>query len=321
MSVTRHEMQDLALASSLLNRAAFGEEDVSVGELLARAVEKAGPRREASISVRAVEAETGASSVMLAAGQPQLSTFQRRLFLRSIIPVLPTTTYSTPFVRELAPMSSEGGASGVPEGGAKPDVGAGLSFTPILNTPGVLAAQFTASEQLLADSAAFVAYTNARLPYELRVAEERAVISGNGEPANADIVGIVHTAGVAAVTGTDLPAGIVNAAAAVAGNGALPDTVVCNAADYWTAYGAAPVFFDGDSLRLTVIPTVGVPAGTAVVGAFATGAVINDRQQVTVEAFNQHADYASNGLVLVLAEERVGFEVLQPWSFAVATGF
>lgn len=325
MTITRQSLEELAEAADLLNRAAYPTEDIGVGERLAIAVgdqlRRFGGRlsRDVVIQMRAIETESGTGSTLLAAGQPQLAPFQRRLFLRAVVPVLPTSEWMTPFVRELSPLSGEGGASGVAETSTKPDMGSTLAFEQLPNTPGTLAADCTVSEQLMADAPAFVKYVNTRLPYLLKVREEIAMIGGNGEVVNGGITGILHTPGVdTSATGTDLPGAIVAAAGKVAGNGVLPDIAIVNAADYWTAYEAAPVFFDADSLRLTLIPTTGVQAGTTIVGD-STAMVINDREQASVTAFNQHADYAAKGLVLVLGEERVGFEVLQPWALSVAT--
>lgn len=301
----------------------------TAGGLLAEAV-RGNPRAvRHAVQVRSLT-ETGPGSSLLAAGQPVVGPpQQRRLFLRDRVPVVPASTFSVPFVRELNPQSSETGASGVAEGALSVNVENAVNFQPIPVQPGMLAINLTATEQLVDDSPAFVQYVDSRLPYLARVREEVAAFSGNGEVGNAGIVGILRDPAVTAgaVADAALVSTVLSLAANVAANGAVPDSAFVNAGDWLRALRAA--YSTGtaglsigvlDEAPFDVLPSVSIPSGTVVVGDFARGAALVERAGVTVEYFPQHADYRARNLVLIQATERVGFVITQPWAFSYATG-
>jgi HK97 family phage major capsid protein len=67
--------------------------------------------------------------------------------------------------------------------------------------------------------------------------------------------------------------------------------------------------------RMPVIDTPAIPEGTALVGAFGTGAQIYDREQATIRISEQHADFFVRNAIVVLAEERLALAVKRPESF------
>lgn len=69
---------------------------------------------------------------------------------------------------------------------------------------------------------------------------------------------------------------------------------------------------------MTLVEEPGMTANRAVVGYF-RDAVLWDRQQATVQAFDQHKDFAARNLVYLLAEWWGAFGVLQPKSFCDCT--
>jgi HK97 family phage major capsid protein len=62
-----------------------------------------------------------------------------------------------------------------------------------------------------------------------------------------------------------------------------------------------------------------VSAGTAVIGAFNVGATVFQREPITILTADQHADFFVRNLIVVLAEERLGFAVYYPASFVELT--
>ena len=67
-----------------------------------------------------------------------------------------------------------------------------------------------------------------------------------------------------------------------------------------------------------VVVTSAMVPGTALVGAFSTGAQVFRRGGLTVEASNSHSDYFRKNLTAVRAEERLGLAVYRPAAFATA---
>jgi HK97 family phage major capsid protein len=71
--------------------------------------------------------------------------------------------------------------------------------------------------------------------------------------------------------------------------------------------------------RLPVIDTPAIAEGTALVGAFGTGAQLYDREQATVRITDSHADFFVKNAIVVLAEERLALAVKRPESFVEVT--
>lgn len=71
--------------------------------------------------------------------------------------------------------------------------------------------------------------------------------------------------------------------------------------------------------RMPVIDTPAIPEGTALVGAFGTGAQLYDREQATIRISEQHADFFVRNAVVVLAEERLALATKRPESFVKVT--
>ena len=67
-----------------------------------------------------------------------------------------------------------------------------------------------------------------------------------------------------------------------------------------------------------VVVTAAIARGTALVGAFATGAQIFRRGGLSVEASNSHADFFQKNKTAIRAEERLALAVYRPQAFATA---
>ena len=71
--------------------------------------------------------------------------------------------------------------------------------------------------------------------------------------------------------------------------------------------------------RIPVIDTPAIASGTALVGAFGTGAQLYDREAATIRISEQHSDFFVRNAVVVLAEERLALAVKRPESFVKVT--
>jgi HK97 family phage major capsid protein len=67
--------------------------------------------------------------------------------------------------------------------------------------------------------------------------------------------------------------------------------------------------------RMPVIDTPAIAEGTALVGAFGTGAQLYDREQASIRISEQHADFFVRNAIVVLAEQRLALAVKRPEAF------
>lgn len=77
--------------------------------------------------------------------------------------------------------------------------------------------------------------------------------------------------------------------------------------------GDAPIW------RLPRVESMAMTEGSVLVGAFKLGATVLERQGVTILTADQHSDFFIRNLVVVLAEERLGFPIYFPAAFVDVT--
>lgn len=71
--------------------------------------------------------------------------------------------------------------------------------------------------------------------------------------------------------------------------------------------------------RMPVVDTPAMPEGTALVGAFGTGAQLYDREGSSIRISENHEDFFVRNAIVVLAEERLALAVKRPESFVEVT--
>lgn len=234
---------------------------------------------------------------------------------------------SIPYIRELNAVTNETGATGVKEGSAKPE--ATIEFDPADAPVRKIAAWVPVTSEIIEDAPTLATYIDRRLAFMLQVREEAQIVSGNGTAPN--LTGILATTGIvtaSAVTG-DVPAIVANAAAQIEGTGGAPEGIVMHPTDFWAALSARHATgIDGSPNVITVQGTSGsiwgIPVvrsratvtGTAIVGAWRTGATLWQRSGVTIKRSDSHDDYFTKNKVAVLAEERIALSVEAPSWFA-----
>jgi len=264
---------------------------------------------------------------LLPVGQP-IAPIPRhaRLSMRDLIPSQPTTLAQIPYVRELNPTGNELGASAVAEAATKPD--ASLSMVGEVAAPTVLAVSLSPSKQLWSDAPLVVAYINQRLPYLVKFKEDQEFIAGSGTWPN--IQGIKNVPGIQTTTPVsgEYAQSIGMAIADIENVDGTASGCVLNPVDAWNMFtkraaGGSGTFDAGipysmemlNSLTVWGLPTVRSRAyvkGSALIGDFAHGAMILDREGVNIQIFTQHSTYALSNQILVLCEERVGLAVWRP---------
>lgn len=231
----------------------------------------------------------------------------------------------------------EGGFTAVAENGAKPQFSA-ADPTPRIDSLVKLAGWYNESDEILEDFAWLASSINNRALYELLLAEEAALLNGNG---GATLQGLLNRSGIQTATATaaTLADELFKAMTAVqTGSGLTADAIVMNPADYQTLrlsrdanqqyYGGG--FFAGPygngglveqppvwGLRTVTTPAVAV--GTAVVGAFRQGATVYRKGGVRVEATNTHGEDFTHNRITVRIEERIALAVRRPAAFVKLT--
>ena len=198
-----------------------------------------------------------------------------------------------------------------------------------------------AHRNVLADEPQLRSIIDNELMYGLRLQEDAQILNGSGTGEN--LRGILNTSGVqtynwsaGTYSGTagmsDTKADAVRRAATLSFLAYYePSGIVLNPNDWEDielskdgngAYVVAVSVAMGGEQRLWRIPVVDTPAiaeGTALIGAFGTGAQIYDRESPSIRVSEQHADFFVRNAIVILAEQRLALAVKRPESFVKVT--
>ncbi len=195
-----------------------------------------------------------------------------------------------------------------------------------------------AHRNVLADEPQLRSIIDNELLYGLRLQEDYQILEGDGTGEN--LLGVLNTSGVQTYDwssgGTspvpDTKADAIRRAATLAFLAYYEPTGVVLHPNDWedieltkdtngqylvavsVALGGEPRIW-----RMPVVDTPAMPEGTALVGAFGTGAQLYDREQATIRISEQHADFFVRNAIVVLAEERLALAVKRPESFVSVT--
>ncbi|MFF7561956.1 phage major capsid protein [Streptomyces pseudovenezuelae] len=231
------------------------------------------------------------------------------------------------------PQSTWNAAAVVAEGGDKPKSGP-FTFDLITTTLKTVAHWVPITRQAADDNSQLMGYINGRLTYGLDYKLDREILTGNG---TTQMQGILTTSGI----GTYQPGSgntdsklITVRKAKTQGELALypPDAIVMNPLDWQDieldtdANGQFRVITtvtdSGAPMRiwgLTVVTSVAMTAGTALLGGYRMGATLWERQGVTILMTDSHADYFTANTLVILAERRANVAVHTPAAFVKIT--
>ena len=198
-----------------------------------------------------------------------------------------------------------------------------------------------AHRNVLADEPQLRAIIDNELMYGLRLQEDAQILNGSGTGEN--LTGILNTSGIqtynwssgfySATAGmTDTKADALRRAATLSFLAYYePSGVVLHPNDWEDieltkdgngAYVVAVSVAMGGEQKLWRIPVVDTPAmteGTALIGAFGTGAQIYDRESASIRISEQHSDFFVRNAIVILAEQRLALAVKRPESFVKVT--
>lgn len=269
-------------------------------------------------------------------GLLDMGTLMRPLRIRDVITVGQTDSdlvaYAriTGFTNNAAPVPEARGVEPFVEGegqvrGLKPQ--SSMTVEPVTTPVKTVAHWIPATKRALSDAAQLRTLIDAFLRYGLEEEVEDQVINGNGEGENFD--GLLNTSGVQSQPFvTDELTTARKAITAVQTNGRADVTAFAmHPADDeridLLKNNNGDFYFGGPASRgvqtLWGRPRVvseAIPEGSPIAGDW-RWAVLWDREQTTVQAFDQHADFAIRNLVAILAELRAAFGVVRPSAFCV----
>ena len=194
-----------------------------------------------------------------------------------------------------------------------------------------------AHRNVLADEPQLRSIIDNELMYGLRLQEDAQILNGSGSGEN--LTGILNTSGVQTYDWSD---GVYSGTAGMSDTKAdairraatlsflayyEPSGIVLNPNDWEDIelskdgngdYVVAVSVAMGGEQKLWRIPVVDTPAiaeGTALIGAFGTGAQIYDRESPSIRISEQHADFFVRNAIVILAEQRLALAVKRPESF------
>jgi HK97 family phage major capsid protein len=180
-------------------------------------------------------------------------------------------------------------------------------------------------KQDLDDAAFLAAFLEAELRLGLKIETDDQVVNGNGTAPN--LTGILNTSGTVSVAfATDPITTLRKGLSALQAQYVTPTAVVLNPTDAEgldLTKSAQGAFYFGGPLQAgaeplwgvtPVVVTPAIPAGLALMGDFAAGAILFARSAAEV-LWNPYGSFKEN-LVDVRCEARVGLGVLRPYAFA-----
>ena len=191
-----------------------------------------------------------------------------------------------------------------------------------------------AHRNVLADEPQLRSIIDNELMYGLRLEEDNQILNGDGSGENLE--GVLNTPGIQTYNWSDgetLPvpdnkADALRRAATLSFLAYYEPTGIVMHPNDWEdielskdetgQYLVAVSVALGGEPRLWRIPVVETPAideGTALIGAFGTGAQLYDREQASIRISEQHADFFVRNAIVILAEQRLALAVKRPEAF------
>lgn len=241
-----------------------------------------------------------------------------------VIDLLPMGTTASPVVNYAREVAITDNTAVVAEGAAKPY--SGMTFDPVSASIPLVATLIKATKLLLDDAPALQSYIDARLRLLLRRKAEKLVVSGLGDYKTGGLLlpeNHVEVDAAVDETAMDL---LNRAKYGVWASGFAPSAYVLNPADVSkieTAKGSDGHYVYGrpDGLPqlnlwgLPVVPSIEVPVGKYICGAFNAGAQLWERQGDTIEISTENDDDFEKNLITIRGEARRAMTVYAPSAF------
>ena len=259
----------------------------------------------------------------------------RQLRIRDLIPTVPTSSNAVEVMRENVFTNNAAPQAGELAAKAKSEITYELLTYPVRT----IAHYVHASRQVLSDAPMLQSLINNRLTYGLDLESDDQLLLGDGTGQN--LTGILVDADVSDIgeiasgtTAAELPAAMIDHIRAA--------VTQCQVNEYYNINGLVmnPVDFatletakatDGHYIlvpfaatnsqtttiwRVPVVITNAIPVGQFILGDWQMGAVIYDRESVSVAVSEQHSDNFTKNAVTIRGEERFTLAIPLPKAFA-----
>lgn len=314
-------------------------ESMTIGEQFVKSAEWATVQQKRSGSAR-IELKT---AIVNATGQNQplvpadrlagiITNPNRVMTIRDLIPVGRTSSNLIEYTKENVFTNNAAGQYASPAFENVTKAESGITFTMESMPIRTLAHWIPVSKQVLDDSPMLQSFIEGRLMYGLKLFEENQLL--NGDATGSNLSGLLKSGNFAAYTRAKTGDTKLDALRRAITQASLSeytaDTIVINTADWeaielikstageyvWTnpALGNAPQVWGK-----RVVATNAIAAGTFLVGAFAMGAQIWDRQQASVMVSLENDTNFVKNMATILAEERLALTVYRPAAFIKGT--
>jgi HK97 family phage major capsid protein len=254
----------------------------------------------------------------------------RQVLIRDLLTTIPVTDSAVEVMRELVFTNNAAPQAGELVNKAKSDI----TYSQETYVVQTMAHHVIASRQILADVPRLQAEIDNRLMYGLDLLSDNQLLLGDGTGNN--LKGLLVDAAVPDLGASDAETGTIwvdfirKAVTNLQLNNYSATAVVVSPADWEileTSKGTDGHYIwatvpQGGEARMWRIPVVvsnGMPEGTFLMGDFAMGATIYDRQQKSVFTADQHADLFIQNGIAILAEERLAFAIERPLAFVKGT--
>lgn len=271
--------------------------------------------------------------VLAATNRPGIIPYRMRPpAIRDLMNVVPTTSEFINYVRETAPTNN---AAYVADANTKPESAvATVIERAMIET---IAHTLTVPLQLARDVNSLQMFLENKLVTMLRIKSEDAYLYGNGTSPN--IRGITNFSGIQTLTQVsgdnriDTLRKALNKlevsyypwgdAIVVHPNDVVKMELVKDAEDryLWPTFGAWAngVNATKSLFGVPLISTTAITEGTALVGNFAQGVTLYQREDVTVDFSFEHADYFAKNLMMMRVESRECLVPEDPLAFCLTT--
>lgn len=259
----------------------------------------------------------------------------RQIRIRDLIPTVPTSSNAVEVMRENVFTNNAAPQAGELAAKAQSEITYELVTYPVRT----IAHYMHASRQVLSDAPMLQSLINGRLTYGLDLESDDQLLLGDGTGQN--LTGILVDAGVTDIgeiasgtTAAELPAAMIDHIRSA--------VTACQVNEYYNINGLVmnPTDFaaletakatDGHYIlvpfaatndqtttiwRIPVVITNAMPVGQFLLGDWQMGAVIYDRESVSVAVSEQHNDNFTKNAVTIRGEERLTLAVPLPKAFA-----
>jgi HK97 family phage major capsid protein len=264
----------------------------------------------------------------------------RPIRIRDLIPTVPTASNAVEFMRELVFTNNaapQGSVAGIGGGELVAKIKSEITYELVTKPVRTIAHWFAASRQVLSDAPMLQGLLNGRLVYGLDLKSDQQLLQGDGTGQELDGILVdtdINDVGqlAAGTAAADVPAAMIDHIRAA--------VTACQLFEYYNMTGLVlnPVDWqiletakatDGHYLmvamptdtatqtvwRIPVVISNAMPVNTFLIGDWTMGAVIYDREDISVRISESHASYFVQNGVAILGEERYTLAIPLPKAF------